>query len=56
MLCGVVTDVTKLFKTQKEHSDTLDYLQEQGITLKELKAAEIYKGRDEWNKATPDFA
>lgn len=26
VLCGVITDLSKLFKTQKEHSDILDYL------------------------------
>lgn len=50
VLCGVLADVSGLFKTQKEHSDIIDYLKEKGIKISELKAAEIYGGRKEWEK------
>lgn len=48
-IVGVITDVTKLFKTQKEHNDIIEILSEAGISSSELKAAEIYKGRKEWS-------
>jgi hypothetical protein len=45
VVCGVLTDVTKLFKTQREHSALLADL---GLT--ELKSAQAYRGRKEWSK------
>jgi len=50
-VCGVVSDVTKLFKTQREHQDVLYILREAGVELSELKSAEIYRGRKEWSDA-----
>ncbi len=48
VLCGVITDITKLFKTQKEHNDILDFLASYRINIKEFKAAEMHRGRKEW--------
>jgi Protein of unknown function (DUF3800) len=53
VLCGVMTDITKLFKTQREHSEIVRYLQSRNIPLEEIKASKIYKGRDEWQKVSP---
>ena len=55
VLCGVVTDATKLFRTQRQHSDLLDVLVEYGVKASELKAAEIYRGRQVWQGIEPDF-
>ena len=50
---GVITDVTKLFKTQREHNNIIDVLQEAGINVSELKASELYRGRNEWSDLEP---
>ncbi len=53
VMCGIVTDATKLFKTQRQHQQILDILNEKGIPLKELKAADTYRGRKSWEKVPP---
>lgn len=50
VLCGVVTDVTKLFKTQRELAFILKFLQKKGIPLSELKASDAYRGRKHWSE------
>lgn len=50
-VCGVVTDLAKVFKTQKEHGDVLDILTEMGVDVSEIKSSEIYRGRNEWSNA-----
>lgn len=49
VVCGVITDVTKLFKSQREHTALLSDL---GLT--ELKSADIYRGRREWSEVPSD--
>lgn len=49
VLCGVLTDVTKLFKTQRELEIILRFLRKNGIPLSELKAADAYRGRKHWS-------
>lgn len=44
VLCGVMTDVTKLFKSQREHAAMLA-----DLGLSELKSANVYRGRREWS-------
>jgi hypothetical protein len=48
VLCGVITDLYTLFKTQRQHSQIMDVLVDNGLPINELKAAEIYRGRREW--------
>lgn len=54
VLCGVLTDASKLFKTQREHSEIIQILREQEIPLEELKASEAYRGRKSWAKVNPN--
>lgn len=53
VICGIITDATKLFKTQRQHQQIIDILNEKGIPLKELKAADTYRGRKSWSKVSP---
>lgn len=48
VVCGVMTDVTKLFKTQRQHARILSELNRLGIPVSELKASEAYAGRKAW--------
>ena len=48
VLCGVLTDLTKLTKTQREHLSKLDTL---GVP--ELKAKDAYRGRKDWSSIPP---
>lgn len=48
VLCGVITDVTKLFKSQREHQALLS-----DLGLEELKSANAYRGRKEWQAVSP---
>ncbi|MBN2556893.1 MAG: DUF3800 domain-containing protein, partial [Anaerolineales bacterium] len=48
VLCGVRTDVSKLFKTQRQHQQILDALNHHDIKISELKASDAYGGRKEW--------
>jgi hypothetical protein len=54
-VAGVITDASKLFKTQREHSDIIDLLRDRGVELSELKASEIYRGRNDWTDEDPEF-
>lgn len=54
VLCGVLTDTTKLFKTQREHAEILQILKERNIPLEELKASEAYRGRKSWANVPPE--
>ena len=54
VLCGIITDVSKLFKTKKEHGEIMDMLASNGLPIEELKAAEIYRGRREWKGVNPE--
>lgn len=53
VVCGVLTDVTKLFKTQKELALIMRFLHKKGIPLSELKASDAYRGRNHWAGVTP---
>lgn len=48
VVCGVLTDVSKLFKTQREHTALL-----RDLGLGELKSADAYRGRKEWGAVAP---
>lgn len=48
VLCGVVCDLTKLAKTQREHHGLLRELQ-----VDELKASDAYRGRKDWSGVAP---
>ncbi|MBN2840128.1 MAG: DUF3800 domain-containing protein [Coriobacteriia bacterium] len=48
VMCGVVSDLTKLFKTQREHAEIIGILNKYGIPLSELKGSEAYRGRGHW--------
>ena len=54
VLCGVRTDITKLFKTQRQHAAIIQILQENGIPLSELKACDTYAGRKQWAGVPPE--
>lgn len=54
LLAGVITDITKLFKTQKEQMYLLELIRKIGIDISELKAQEIYGGRNGWGKVESD--
>lgn len=54
-IVGVITDVAKLFKTQREHNDIIDVLHSAGVVVSELKASELYRGRNEWSGLKPDM-
>ena len=49
VLCGVRTDLTKLFKIQRQHSEILQIFQRKDIPLSELKASDVYRGRKHWS-------
>lgn len=53
VLCGVLTDVTKLFKTKREHSKFMELLEENSISTTELKAGDIHRGRKGWSGIDP---
>lgn len=53
VLCGVVTDLTKLFKTNREHNGMLRILEEEGIPANEVKSSNIYRGRGNWRGVSP---
>lgn len=53
VVCGVITDITKLFKTQREHNKLLRILEKNNITITELKAKEIYRGNKAWQNIDP---
>ena len=53
VLCGVVSDATKLFKTQRELAVIVKFLNKRGIPLTELKASDAYRGRRHWSGVDP---
>ena len=53
VICGILTDVSKLFKTQKQHHQIIELLNERGIPLSELKATDTYRGRKSWSGVEP---
>lgn len=53
VVSGVITDITKIFKTQREHNLILSILKNMKIEIKELKAKEIYGGRNNWKGVKP---
>jgi hypothetical protein len=53
LMAGVLTDFTKLFKTQKEQRYLTSIIREINVDMSELKAQEIYGGRNGWEKITP---
>ncbi|MBX3291811.1 MAG: DUF3800 domain-containing protein [Acidobacteria bacterium] len=55
VVCGVITDVTKLFKTQRDHGEILSFLDKNGISISELKSKDIYRGKDAWRKIPADI-
>ncbi len=52
VVLGVVTDITKLFKTQKEHGKVLTKLKEKSVDISELKGSEIYGRRKAWGNVS----
>lgn len=48
VLCGIVSDLTKLSKSQREHNSLLDQL-----GIREIKASEAYRGRKAWGLMKP---
>lgn len=48
VMCGVLSDLTKVFKTQREHAAILSELNKIGIPLSELKGSDAYRGRKHW--------
>ena len=54
VLCGVITDISNLFKTQKEHSEIIGILNDIGVPLSELKASDVYRGRNHWSGIAPE--
>ncbi|HNS19028.1 MAG TPA: DUF3800 domain-containing protein [Sedimentisphaerales bacterium] len=54
VMCGVLNDLTKLSKTQREHAEILSILNGYGIPLAELKGSEAYRGRGAWEKVPAD--
>ncbi|MBK7652436.1 MAG: DUF3800 domain-containing protein [Flammeovirgaceae bacterium] len=50
VLCGVLTDMTKLFKTQKEFLSIVNKITGLDIQINELKASNVYRGRKQWGK------
>lgn len=54
VLVGVVSDATKIHKTNREHSNFLKkLLHTHGIEVSELKSAQIFRGRKEWHSVSP---
>jgi hypothetical protein len=55
VLVGVVSDATKIHKTNREHSNFLkELLNKHGVEISELKSAEIFRGRKEWGSVAPE--
>lgn len=54
VLVGVVSDATKIHKTNREHSNFLkELLHDHGVDVTELKSAQIFRGRKEWSGIAP---
>jgi hypothetical protein len=55
VLVGVISDATKIHKTNREHANFLKtLLHHHNIEVSELKAAQIFRGRKEWNSVPAD--
>ncbi len=55
VLVGVVSEATKIHKTNREHSSFLkELLHKHGAEVSELKSAQIFRGRKEWSSIAPD--
>jgi Protein of unknown function (DUF3800) len=55
VLVGVISDATKIHKTNREHSNFLkELLNKHGVEVSELKSAQIFRGRKEWSSIAPD--
>ena len=54
VVVGVVSDITKLFKTQREHGKIMSRLKSKTIDVSELKAKDIYRGKNAWNGVSPE--
>jgi len=55
VLVGVVSDASKIHKTNREHTNFLkDILNQHGIEITELKSAQIFRGRKEWSSVPPE--
>ncbi len=55
VLVGVVSDATKIHKTNREHTNFLKTLLHQhSIEVTELKSAQIFRGRKEWSSVSPE--
>lgn len=55
VLVGVVSDATKIHKTNREHSNFLkELLHKHGVEVSELKSAQIFRGRKEWSNVAPE--
>lgn len=56
VLVGVVSDATKIHKTNREHLSFLkELLYTYGIEVAELKSAQIFRGRKEWSNVAPEI-
>lgn len=53
VLCGVLTDMTKLFKTQKEFLEIVKGITGLDLSVNELKASNVYRGRKQWGTVEP---
>lgn len=53
VVCGVLVDLSKLFKTQREHQLILKFLRKHGVSIAELKARDIYGGKRRWHNVSP---
>lgn len=54
VVCGLITDITKLFKTQREHNGLLQLFDKNNICIKELKSRDVYRGKDAWYGVPPN--
>lgn len=54
LVCGVLLDLTKLAKSQRQHAQIIDWLKKTKIATDELKAADIYRGRNQWADVSAD--
>jgi hypothetical protein len=54
VVAGVVADIARLHKTQREQKEILDILRARGNPASGLKAADTYSGRREWKGVAPE--
>jgi hypothetical protein len=53
VLVGVIVDLTKLPKAQREYAAFLDAIKKLGVHAEEIKMREVYGGRADWEKVPP---